>query len=101
MFSPVADADAVEAGKPGTGTLQADGTFALSTYSPQDGAVVGSHWVTIYGPGEHAVGLPDGVPPFEKVTVRDGLKQVVAGRTNHFDINISSEQIHSFARRVE
>jgi hypothetical protein len=33
--------------------------------------------------------------------VRDGLKQVVAGRTNHFDINISSEQIHSFARRVE
>lgn len=38
------------AGKPGTGNVGADGTFKLSTYGNDDGAVVGKHKVTYTPP---------------------------------------------------
>jgi hypothetical protein len=34
-------------GQPAQGEIQSDGTFTLSTYRPQDGAVVGKHKVRI------------------------------------------------------
>lgn len=36
-----------EAGSPATGEIQSDGTFALSTYGNGDGAIVGTHQVSI------------------------------------------------------
>ncbi len=47
-FNPVPRADGDrEAGKPATGFSAADGTFALSTFRPYDGALVGPHRVTV------------------------------------------------------
>ena len=34
-------------GQPATGEIQPDGSFTLSTYAPEDGAVVGEHRVRI------------------------------------------------------
>jgi hypothetical protein len=45
IFSPIAESTAGEPGKPATATVQPDGTFVLSTYSEQDGAVIGKHRV--------------------------------------------------------
>ena len=98
MFAPVADANSVDAGKPAIGRLRPDGTFQLSTYKEGDGAIVGSHWVTIYGPGNDDPPLPAGVPPFERMTVRDGTKQVVGGEDNYFEIEVPIAQIRKFAR---
>ena len=47
MFAPVAKQGTNKAGKPGFGQLNDDGTYTLSTYGADDGAVVGTHWVTI------------------------------------------------------
>ena len=55
------------AGQPAQGDIQSDGTFALSTYKVNDGAVVGKHKVriacyetqrpgTVKGPGEQSLG---------------------------------------------
>jgi hypothetical protein len=98
MFAPVGDADSVDAGKPAIGCLRPDGTFELSTYKEGDGAVVGSHWITIYGPGKEDPPLPAGVPPFERMTVRDGTKEVVGGEDNYFEIEVPVAQIRKFAR---
>jgi hypothetical protein len=60
MFQP-------SSGQPAVGEIHADGTFTLSTFGPNDGAVVGSHKVRIAcyesqnpsavkGPGEQSLG---------------------------------------------
>lgn len=36
-----------EGGQPAVGEIQSDGTFALSTFNPGDGAIVGSHLVRV------------------------------------------------------
>lgn len=38
---------AVSGGQPATGTIQQDGTFSLSTFSSDDGAIVGQHRVRV------------------------------------------------------
>jgi hypothetical protein len=49
MLRPIAEGK--EAGKPAIGRLEEDGTFVMSTYSVDDGAIVGKHRV-IYAPPE-------------------------------------------------
>jgi hypothetical protein len=101
MFAPVARSDAIEPGKPAIGRLQPDGTFELSTYQPGDGAVVGPHWVTVYGPSKDGPDFPPGMPRFERITVRDGTRQVAADTENRFDIDIRAEDIRKFARKSD
>jgi hypothetical protein len=65
MFYPEAPLDAAGksgklAGKRGYGSLQADGTFRVSTYGKFDGAVVGKHKVAI------APGSPEAAPYGDK-----------------------------------
>jgi hypothetical protein len=43
----MAKGESHKAGKLAFGVLQSDGTFVLGTYEPEDGAVVGDHWVTV------------------------------------------------------
>jgi len=50
MFAPISQGDSSEPGKPAFGTLQSDGSYVLTTFRETDGAVVGDHWVTIFGP---------------------------------------------------
>lgn len=51
VFTPVGgEASGEDPGKPATATLKSDGTFVLSTYDAQDGAVVGKHRVQYFAP---------------------------------------------------
>src|SRR3954464_4903867 len=66
MFAPVAKGNDVNPGKPAWGNIQSDGTYRLTTYKNDDGAVVGEHWVTIMNSEEK---LPKGVPEFSRLVV--------------------------------
>ena len=43
-------ADPTQSGKSGYATIQSDGTYVVSTYDEEDGAVIGTHQVRIYKP---------------------------------------------------
>lgn len=55
-FAPKATGKSAVVGKSGWGTTAEDGTFKLSTYGDDDGAVVGSHEVSVGPP--HAERFP-------------------------------------------
>lgn len=92
MFAPRATSGSAKAGKPALGNVRADGTFSLSTYSDGDGAVVGEHLVTLYGPAPE-VTLPNGIPSFEKVTLPERQVRVEAGTNNTIDIAITAADL--------
>lgn len=52
IFEPIPDAGrkAQESGRSATGIVQPDGTFILSTYRKNDGAMVGKHIVKVFAP---------------------------------------------------
>lgn len=51
-FSPIGEGDAdLESGKAAVGTIGKDGTFVLSTYETDDGAIIGKHRI-FYSPPE-------------------------------------------------
>lgn len=60
------------AGKPARGSLQSDGTFALSTYGDSDGAVIGSHNVTVLSSGTEGEARAIGALNPTTVTVSEG-----------------------------
>jgi len=92
MFAPRATSGNAKAGKPAFGNLQPDGTFSLSTYAEGDGAVVGEHLITLYGP-DSEVPLPSGIPSFEKVTLPGRQVRVQAGTDNTIDISVTTEEL--------
>ncbi|MCA9072207.1 MAG: hypothetical protein KDA84_24945 [Planctomycetaceae bacterium] len=47
IFEPIADGKSANSGKAGRAEVQADGTFLLSTYGNEDGAVIGMHRVKV------------------------------------------------------
>lgn len=100
MFAPIAKGDRLNAGKPAIGAIQAGGHFDLSTYKERDGAIVGEHWVTIYGPASSS-GTPQltsaGGRKIERVSVPHKV-QVVAGQPNHIDIELTEQELTKFAR---
>lgn len=102
QFSPVATDDAMDAGKAGYGYIDPDGTFLLTTYKENDGAVVGQHRVTITNRSRR---LPEdqepparneSIPPFETLRLVGQRFEVVSGEDNHFAIELTSEQIRKF-----
>jgi len=77
---------------PGSGMIQKDGTFELSTYERHDGATVGKHKVTINIPPHLDGSIPDppiqipkqyGNPDATPLSV-----EVVSGKTNTFELTI-------------
>jgi hypothetical protein len=93
MFGPVAKGDNVNPGKPAWGNIQSDGTFRLTTYKNDDGAVVGEHWVTIMNSDEK---LPKSVPEFSRLIVPK--KAAVAANTdNEINLAFSSSDVKKFA----
>jgi hypothetical protein len=93
MFAPVAKGNGVNSGKPAWGNIQPDGTFRLTTYKNDDGAIVGEHWVTIMNSDEK---LPKGVPAFSRLIVP---KKAVVAANNKNEINFAfaSSDVKKFA----
>jgi hypothetical protein len=99
MFSPVDAADNLNPGKPAFGLVQEDGSYSLTTFHPNDGAVVGEHWVTI-------VNLKQDSSRIEPESNRDRLQfsklavprtvTVVAGQTNRIDLSLTAEDVSRF-----
>jgi hypothetical protein len=91
-FAPVAQGSEINSGKPAFGKIESDGTFRLTTFEPNDGAVVGEHWVTILNIGED---LPDGVPEFARVTLPEKVT-VVLGKDNEINVTPSRELVRKY-----
>jgi hypothetical protein len=76
-FSPQKAADAGKGsgggqpGKSAAGTTDKDGVFVLSTYAPEDGAVVGKHRVAV-GSNDAKKPLPGKTPPNLILEVKSG-----------------------------
>jgi hypothetical protein len=91
-FAPIAKGENTQVGKPAFGDIQSDGTYRLTTFKADDGAVVGDHWVTILNVGED---LPDGVPEFARVTLPERVK-VVGGQENEINITPSRDIVRKY-----
>jgi hypothetical protein len=92
MFGPIARPGEENPGKPAFGAIQADGQYRLTTFNPDDGAIVGEHWATIINVEED---LPDGVPEFARVTYPEKVT-VVPGQDNRIDLRFSRETIRKY-----
>ena len=99
MFAPIAQGESREVGKPAFGALQSDGSFVLTTFQDGDGAVVGEHWVTIFGPDEETdmtrVSVPAGTPKFSRLSVPQ-KKSVAGGRENDVEVALTSHDVARF-----
>lgn len=100
MFAPRAQGQSHKAGKPAFGVLQPDGTFVLGTYEPEDGAVVGDHWVTVIrmsdSPGKHSApgqAKPTKPAPTWERVIFPKTQTVVASEDNEISIELTSEII--------
>ncbi len=109
MFAPVRTASNIEVGKPAIGVIQRDGSFVLTTYRNGDGAVVGEHWVTVFGPERHTVlsnsanaadDTPVAPPVFERLSVAD--RQLVRADTkNTIDISLTTTDVEARSVRSD
>jgi hypothetical protein len=100
MFAPIAHGEAKEVGKPAFGLLASDGSFKLTTDEPDDGAVIGEHWVTVIRIApEDAPDPPAGATKnplaFERV-VAPQKATVVAGQDNRVDIQLTRADLLKF-----
>jgi hypothetical protein len=78
VFTPIGE------GQPAIGPIQSDGTFQLTSFSPNDGAKVGQYRVSVAGkrdPQTDRTGPTYVAPP-------DLVFEVVAGKENKFLIHI-------------
>lgn len=86
-FGPMSATKSMNAGKQAVGTAAQDGTFVLSTYGKEDGAVVGKHRIRVSSPH------PEDFPDFTCNCETDGNKvlkevDVTAGGENRFTIEL-------------
>ena len=96
LFAPVASGETAKAGKPGFGPLNADGTFVVSTYGKEDGAVVGSHWVTVIQTilPDNSNATPDTAESVKFKRYKFPQQQTVAaGAENKIDIALTSAML--------
>lgn len=93
-----------KSGRSATGAIQSDGTFQLGTYSGSDGALIGTHKVSVTAAGSASRGRPN----FETDNPRASAKssplparysspdtsgiefEVKSGAANHAEIELSS-----------
>ena len=87
VFSPIGKKGKIESGKSGLADAKEDGTFTVSTYGTEDGAVIGKHNVVVTSPH------PEDFPHFTCSCETDGRKtvqevEVTADGENNFTINL-------------
>lgn len=96
LFTPIAGEAGPKAGKAGLGSLEDDGSFAVSTYGRLDGAVVADHRVTIIDrKDQSSTGRRLGV---RRVQLPNTYA-VVAGQDNEFTIELTADLIRRHASR--
>jgi hypothetical protein len=87
-------------GRVANGDIQSDGTFKLSTYRPNDGAIVGKHKAAVLVPNaDLKPGMPPerdqsvfAIPPRYAVAEESGLQnEVKSGQANEFTLELSSK----------
>lgn len=88
MLTPAPGTEDKPAGKPATGTVGEDGTFTLSTYGDNDGAVIGKHSVSYTPPAGEVSESPSGheqtpkspyaglKPKQPEVDIKEGMKEL-------------------------
>lgn len=92
-FSPQARADRKPPGKPAAAEVGSDGTFKLTTYNKEDGAVIGKHRVTFTPAAieidekQHVEGSPPPVSPYAGLVPSKPEVEVKAG-SNTIDIEL-------------
>lgn len=96
VFAPVAR-DGVNSGKVAHGILDAEGSFSLTTYKENDGAVVGEHWVTIYRRDDEII-VPASQPAAARIPKFSRLplpqKTVIAGgEPNQIEISLTAAEV--------
>jgi hypothetical protein len=110
MFAPVAR-EGLNSGRPAFGVIKQDGSFVLSTYGEDDGAVVGNHWVSVAN-GELAAdgaslgrtnraGGKTNKQNFKHIRFPRKTVPVVAGQENQIDIQLTSQDIEMYGRQAE
>ncbi len=107
MFAPVAKGGSIKSGRPAFGMLRADGAFTLGTYAPEDGAVVGEHWVTVIRmpaergrmPGARTSVQPasESIAAWDRIVYPQKLT-VAADRKNDFAIPLTSDIIARYGQ---
>jgi hypothetical protein len=96
MFTPVAQGDPSKTGKAGYGPLNPDGSFVVSTYGSEDGAIVGPHWVTVVQTilPNTATATPDTAEGVKFKRYKFPQQQTVAaGQENQLDIALTSAML--------
>lgn len=91
MFAPIANGAEKNPGKPAFGTVESDGVYHLTTFTENDGAIVGDHWVTILNVKD----IPDGVPEFDRLSYPTKVK-VAASHDNEVDIKLTAALIKKY-----
>lgn len=82
-------------GKPASGQIQSDGSFKLTTYVADDGAVLGKHRVSFAPPPAQAAEVPAGghaaAPqkgPFDDLVPQTPEVEIKAGENNELKIEL-------------
>lgn len=100
LFTPVAEGDAIEAGRAAFGIPDENGRFELSTYRQSDGALIGEHTVQLLRAADDSQTRPDLARlDFRRVTLPSGRVSVAAG-DNQVDIALSIEELKQYGNRL-
>ncbi|MBL9162451.1 MAG: hypothetical protein JNL18_06965 [Planctomycetaceae bacterium] len=104
MFAPVAKGESRNAGRAAFGRLQPDGSFTLTSYDADDGAVVGDHWATLIrledaSLGERPSASPaSALPPFSRVTYSQRIT-VLPNQENKVTLAFTTQEIVRYAEQ--
>lgn len=105
QFAPIPESNEKMPGKASIGQIQPDGTFTLTTYAENDGAVVGKHRVTVNEPSmPEAAEIKRGaaVPEKHNCQLAEELRlEVKPGEENHFVIQMIPRSPKPKSRRPE
>jgi hypothetical protein len=90
VFTPVAppEADTYNTGRAASGVVQADGSFVLSTYDADDGAILGAHTVQVFAPAPEDDDAP--ITDANRYACgKQAIEKTVVEGANVFDLELS------------
>ena len=90
VFTPVAppDADSYNTGRAASGVVNSDGTFVLSTYGEDDGAIIGAHSIQVFAPAPEDDDAP--ITDANRYACgKQAIDKTVVEGANVFDLELS------------